>query len=74
MADFERCTARLAALRAVQMKILRSVLALLSSDVLRSEVAAMQSAMGARPYELIVAKWPAPGAAMDAVAAQGKKK
>ena len=52
MADFERCTARLAALRAVQMKILRSVLALLSSDVLRSEVAAMQSAMGARPFKL----------------------
>ncbi len=52
MADFERCTGRLAALRAVQMKILRSVLVLLSSDALRAEVAAMQSAMGARPFNL----------------------
>lgn len=50
MADFERCTARLAALRAVQMKILRSLLSLLSSDALRSEVAAMQSALGSRPF------------------------
>ena len=52
MADFERCTARLAALRAVQAKILRSVLTPLASDALRSEVAAMQSAMGARPFNL----------------------
>ena len=52
VADFERCTARLAALRAVQAKILRALLALLSSDTLRSEVAAMQSAIGLRPFNL----------------------
>ncbi|MDP1899760.1 MAG: dynamin family protein [Rubrivivax sp.] len=52
VADFERCTARLAALRAVQLRILRTVLAQLSSDALRTEVAAMQSAMGARPFNL----------------------
>ena len=52
MADFERCTSRLAALRAVQMKLLRVLLALLSSDALRSEVAAMQSAIGSRPFNL----------------------
>ncbi len=52
VADFERCTSRLAALRAVQAKILRTVLAGLGSDVLRSEVAAMQAAMGARPLNL----------------------
>ncbi|HLL10385.1 MAG TPA: dynamin family protein [Rubrivivax sp.] len=52
MADFERCTARLAALRAVQMRILRELLAPLSSDALRTEVAAMQSAMGARIFNL----------------------
>jgi len=50
MAEFERCTARLSALRAVQMRMLRSVLASLSSDALRAEVAAMQSAMGSRPF------------------------
>jgi hypothetical protein len=48
VADFERCTARLAALRSVQMKILKDVLAPLTSDALRTEVAAMQSAIGAR--------------------------
>ncbi|HLL19746.1 MAG TPA: dynamin family protein, partial [Rubrivivax sp.] len=52
MADFERCTARLAALRAVQMRILRDLLTPLSSDALRTEVAAMQSAMGARIFNL----------------------
>jgi hypothetical protein len=52
MAEFERCTGRLAALRAVQMRILRGVLAHLSSDVLRTEVGAMQSAFGARPFVL----------------------
>ncbi|MDE2612251.1 MAG: dynamin family protein [Burkholderiales bacterium] len=51
-AEFERCTARLAALRAVQMRILRSVMAVLGSDALRVEVAAMQSAIGARPFNL----------------------
>lgn len=52
VADFERCTARLAALRAVQAKILRTVLSGLASEVLRSEVAAMQSAMGAKPLNM----------------------
>ena len=52
VADFERCTSRLAALRAVQAKILRTVLSGLDSEVLRSEVAAMQAAMGARPLNL----------------------
>ncbi|MBK6471182.1 MAG: dynamin family protein [Betaproteobacteria bacterium] len=52
MADFERCTARLQALRAVQQKILRTVQSALSSEVLRTELAAMQAAMGARPFNL----------------------
>lgn len=52
VADFERCTARLAALRAVQLRILRTVLAQLSSDSLRTEMAAMQSAMAARAFNL----------------------
>ncbi len=52
MADFERCTAKLGALRAVQARILKSVMALLSAESLRSELAAMQSAMSARPFNL----------------------
>jgi hypothetical protein len=52
MEEFERCTARLAALRAVQGRMLRALLALLSSDVLRVEVAAMQSSAGALPFHL----------------------
>jgi hypothetical protein len=52
MGDFERCTARLAALRAVQGRMLRALLALLSSDTLRAEVAVMQSATGARFFNL----------------------
>ncbi|CAD5372124.1 Dynamin family protein [Rubrivivax sp. A210] len=52
VADFERCMSRLAALRAVQAKILRTLLALLSSDVLRTEVAAMHSSLGSRPFIL----------------------
>jgi hypothetical protein len=52
MADFERCTAKLGALRAVQARILKSVLALLSAESLRSELAAMQSAMSSRPFNL----------------------
>ncbi len=52
MADFERCTARLAALRAVQMKIQRTVMATLSAESLRTELQAMQSAMGSRPFNL----------------------
>lgn len=52
VADFERCTAKLAALRAVQQRILREAMAPLASESLRSEVAAMQSAMGAKPFNL----------------------
>lgn len=52
IADFERCTAKLAALRAVQARILKSVMSLLSAESLRSELAAMQSAMSARPFNL----------------------
>lgn len=52
MADFERCTAKLGALRAVQARILKSVLALLSAEALRSELSAMQSAMSSRPFNL----------------------
>ena len=51
-AEFERCTARLQAVRAVQARLLRNVLSKLSSDALRAEVAAMQSAIGARPLNL----------------------
>ena len=52
VADFERCMARLAALRAVQMRILRKVLASLSAESLRTELQAMQSAMGSKPFNL----------------------
>jgi hypothetical protein len=51
-ADFERCIARLQAVRAVQQRMLKSALARISNMVLRSEVTAMQSAMGARPFNL----------------------
>jgi hypothetical protein len=40
--DFERCTARLAALRTVHARMLRETLLVLSSDRLREEVAGMQ--------------------------------
>jgi Dynamin family len=52
LADFERCTARLAALRAVQIRILRKVLSALSAESLRTELQAMQSAMGSKPFNL----------------------
>ncbi len=52
MADFERCSARLAALRAVQQRILKSVMGSLSSENLRTELQAMQAAMGARVFNL----------------------
>jgi Dynamin family len=51
-ADFERCTARLAALGAVHARLLRTVLALLSSDALRAEVATMQASIGGGPLRL----------------------
>ena len=52
VAEFEGCTAKLGALRVVQARILKSVLALLSAEALRREMAAMQSAMSARPFNL----------------------
>ncbi len=52
MADFERCTAKLGALRAVQARILKSVMALLSAESLRAELGAMQSVMSSRPFNL----------------------
>jgi Dynamin family len=52
MADFERCTAKLGALRAVQARILKSVMAVLSAEALRRELAGMQSAMSSRPFNL----------------------
>lgn len=54
--DFERCTARLAALRAVQGRQQREALGKLSSEILRSEVTAMQAAtsFGTRkPFDLL---------------------
>jgi hypothetical protein len=50
MADFERCTVRLAALRAVQTRILRALLAPLGSEALRQEVMVMQQEVGLRPF------------------------
>ncbi len=52
IADFERCTAKLSALRAVQARILKSVLAVLSAEALRREVGAMHSAMTASLFNL----------------------
>jgi hypothetical protein len=52
IAEFERCTSRLAALRSVQARMLRSMLSLLSSEALRAEVATMQAAIGSRPFRL----------------------
>ena len=54
--DFEQCTVRLGALRAVQSRQLAAALALLSSDALRIEVTAMQSAFSGRPLMLGAAK------------------
>jgi hypothetical protein len=44
--DFERCTARLSALRAVQLKQLKSAMDLLASDALRAEVGAVPGGGG----------------------------
>jgi len=52
IAEFERCTAKLSALRAVQARILKSVLALLSAEALRREVGAMHAAMTASLFNL----------------------
>jgi hypothetical protein len=51
-ADFERCTGRLTALRAVQLRLQHTALASLSAEALRTELAAMKSAMAARPFNL----------------------
>lgn len=48
LADFERCTTHLAALRNVQLRMLRSITTRLSSDTLGVEVAAMQSAVSSK--------------------------
>jgi hypothetical protein len=50
-ADFERCTARLAALGAVHARMLQTLLAALSSDALRAEVAAMQASISGGPFQ-----------------------
>jgi hypothetical protein len=50
-AEFERCTARLAALAAVHARLLRTVLASLSSDALRAEVAVMQASISGGPFQ-----------------------
>jgi hypothetical protein len=52
IAEFERCTAKLSALRAVQARILQAVLALLSAEALRREVGAMHAAMTASLFNL----------------------
>ncbi len=52
MADFERCTARLVALRSVHSRQLHKAVGALSSDVLRDEVVAMRAAIGATPMNL----------------------
>ena len=52
VADFERCSARLSALRAVQQRQLQGALAALSNEALRSELAAMRAAMAATPLHL----------------------
>jgi GH24 family phage-related lysozyme (muramidase) len=50
--DFERCTSRLAALRAVRDRQHRLMLAPLSMDKLREEILTMQAAMSARLFNL----------------------
>lgn len=48
VADFERCSTHLMALRNVQSRLLRELMSRLSSDTLATEVTAMQQAAGAR--------------------------
>jgi hypothetical protein len=52
MGDFERCTTRLVALRAVHQRQLQKALTVLSSDVLRGEVETMRQAMTGMPLQL----------------------
>ena len=51
-AEFEQCTTRLQALRAVQGRMLKDTLVGLSSDRLRDEVSAMQRAIAASLFNL----------------------
>lgn len=51
-AEFERCIARLQAVRSVQQRQLKAALARIANPVLRAEVSAMQSALGAKPFNL----------------------
>ncbi len=51
-AEFERCAARLTALRAVHMRMLREALHALSSDRLREAVASLQATLGASWFNL----------------------
>ncbi|MDP1532989.1 MAG: dynamin family protein, partial [Rubrivivax sp.] len=51
-ADFEHCSARIAALRAVQMRMLAAALPLLSNSALRAELATMHAASNARAFHL----------------------
>jgi len=50
--EFERCTARLSALRSVHARMLRDTLVLLSSESLRDEVTRMQHEIGATLFNL----------------------
>ncbi len=50
--EFERCTARLAALRSVQMRQLREMTVRLSNDHLRREVSLLQSQTAGKPFNL----------------------
>jgi hypothetical protein len=51
-AEFERCTAKLAALRSVQMRQLREMTTRLSNDTLRKEVAILQAQTSGKPFNL----------------------
>jgi hypothetical protein len=76
--EFERCTTRLQALRRVQARQQRDALAKLSSEQLRTEVGAMQSAAGAtglamaarKPFELLFQRLRESLAAAQAQAAE----
>jgi hypothetical protein len=50
--EFERCTARLAALRAVHTRMMRDVLKSLSADRIRAGVAELQATLGASWFNL----------------------
>ena len=54
--EFERCAARIAALRSVQARLLRTALDQLSTDALRLQVEAMAEATRGRPFQLGIRK------------------